>query len=98
MCSISCLHQVVDTDERLRSTLLHELCHAAVWLIDGVKNPPHGRNFKNWGRIGSSRFPDLPVTTCHAYKIFQPHKFKCMNGRCGVVYSRHTKKGLDVER
>ena len=27
-------------------TLLHEMCHAAAWLIDGVSRPPHGRVFK----------------------------------------------------
>ena len=28
--------KVIDDEERLRSTLLHEMCHAAQWLVDGV--------------------------------------------------------------
>ncbi len=37
------------TDEtRLRSTLLHEMCHAAAWTIDGVSKPPHGKCFQKW--------------------------------------------------
>lgn len=26
-------------------TLLHEMCHAAAWLIDGELRPPHGPRF-----------------------------------------------------
>jgi hypothetical protein len=26
----------------LHETLLHELCHAAAWLLDGAHKPPHG--------------------------------------------------------
>ena len=38
--------KVVDTEIRLQETLLHELCHAATWIIDGVRKPPHGAEFK----------------------------------------------------
>ncbi len=24
------------------------MCHAAVWLVDGVTTPPHGQHFKAW--------------------------------------------------
>ena len=35
--------------ERMRSTLLHEMCHAAVHLIDGLSHAAsHGREFKYW--------------------------------------------------
>ena len=33
--------------ERVRDTLIHELCHAAVWLIHGV-NGGHGPHWKFW--------------------------------------------------
>lgn len=34
--------KVVDSQARLESTLLHELCHAATWLID--KEPRNRRD------------------------------------------------------
>lgn len=40
--------KVVDSVDRLQRTLLHELCHAAAWLIDHVAKPPHGTHFKYW--------------------------------------------------
>ena len=38
--------KVLDNERRLKETLLHELCHAATWIIDGVRKPPHGSDFK----------------------------------------------------
>ena len=37
---------VCDSEEKMRHTLAHELCHAAAWVVDGVSKPPHGRAFK----------------------------------------------------
>jgi SprT-like family len=37
---------VVDSEYRLLNTLVHEMCHAATWLIDNVSKPPHGTQFK----------------------------------------------------
>ena len=34
--------------ERLKNTLIHEMCHAAVWLINGVKNGGHKRQWQAW--------------------------------------------------
>ncbi len=46
---LSC--KVVDNKYRLRSTLLHEMCHAAAWLIDSVSSPPHGSCFQKWAKF-----------------------------------------------
>lgn len=46
---LSC--KVVDNKHRLRSTLLHEMCHAAAWLIDSVSSPPHGSCFQKWANF-----------------------------------------------
>ena len=32
----------MERSERLRRTLVHELCHVAAWLLDHVAKPPHG--------------------------------------------------------
>jgi len=52
VASIELATKVVDDPEKLRSTLCHELCHAAAWLIDNNANPPHGPIFRKW-------FPDF---------------------------------------
>ena len=38
---------ITTTPERLRDVLIHELCHAATWILDGVKCG-HGAQWKNW--------------------------------------------------
>lgn len=43
--------KIIDDPHRLRSTLLHEMCHAAAWLVDGVSKPPHGSCFKKWAKL-----------------------------------------------
>lgn len=47
--SSCCVHSYLlrTTLERLRDVLIHELCHAATWVIDGVKCG-HGLQWKNW--------------------------------------------------
>ena len=51
VATIELATKVIDNEERLRSTLLHEMCHAMAWLVDGVHKPPHGRCFKKWAGI-----------------------------------------------
>lgn len=42
-----CVYVLLFPTERLRDTLIHELCHAAAWLINGVHDG-HGRYWKYW--------------------------------------------------
>ena len=34
--------------DRIRDTLIHEMCHAATWIIDGIKGGGHGRKWRAW--------------------------------------------------
>ena len=34
--------KVLDSECKLQRTLVHEMCHAAAWLVDHVAKPPHG--------------------------------------------------------
>ena len=88
--------KVLDSADRLRTTLAHEMCHAASWLLDGVRKPPHGPSFQKWGRAFEQRVPGMRVTTCHAYDIFEG-KFRYGCETCGSELARHS-KSLDVER
>lgn len=55
--------KLIDCEDRLRSTLCHEMCHAAQWLVDNVAKPPHGSCFKKWARL-SMRKVGTVVTAC----------------------------------
>lgn len=44
--SIDLSDKVVTSCDRLRSTLIHELCHAATWVFNGEKG--HGPTWKAW--------------------------------------------------
>ncbi len=67
--TIELASKVIDDEERLRATLLHEMCHAAQWLLDGVHKPPHGSSFKKWAALSTRAIGDVEVTTTHDYQI-----------------------------
>ncbi|KHN88658.1 Acidic repeat-containing protein [Toxocara canis] len=82
--------------ERVRDTLLHELCHAAVWVIDRVDVGGHGAAWKRWAIHCMSVFSSLPpIERCHNYKIDTKFLYIC-NG-CGQTLKRHT-KSFDTDR
>jgi predicted SprT family Zn-dependent metalloprotease len=87
--------KVLDRESRLNATLLHELCHVAAWLVQGVSKPPHGPEFKAWADVASKRYPMCQVERCHSYAIHAPHRYKCQT--CGCPYNRHS-KSVDTEK
>ena len=64
------------------------MCHAAVWLIDRHVTDKHGPVFKAWGSRVTRAYPDISVTTCHAYEIFYKWKYQCAD--CQTIIGRHT--------
>ena len=88
--------KVLDDSDRLRSTILHEMCNSAAWLVDGERKPPHGPEFRKWASISSAAIPGMLVSTCHNYVIHKPYRFMCQE--CKHIYGRHSKKGVDLER
>jgi len=79
--------KVVDTKHKLRSTLIHEMCHAACWIIQKVGRPPHGREFKEWGRH-AQKCTGLQVSTCHNYDIYFKFRYQCT--MCHNEIGRHS--------
>jgi hypothetical protein len=77
--------------EKLRKTLLHELCHAAAWLLDFTAKPPHGTVFKRWATLASNQYKDLEVKTCHSYTIDFKYRYICTNPQCKHVHGRHSR-------
>ncbi|KAH8877045.1 Acidic repeat-containing protein [Schistosoma japonicum] len=87
--------KVCTTAERVRDTLLHEICHVAVWLIDGL-NDGHGRHWKSWANRAHRIWPKLPlISVCHAYTIDTRFTYRCTG--CGVCINRHS-KSLDIAK
>ena len=70
-------------------------CHALPCYLQ-VK-PPHGPAFKFWAGCALRAHPELPVTTCHAYQIHAPFRWRCAASECGREYQRHS-NSIDVER
>ena len=88
-CRIELSDKVIDSPERIRDTLIHELCHAATWLINGVQ-AGHGPQWKSWAKKANHVHPDLPVISrCHQYEIHTKYTYKC--NECGTEFGRHSK-------
>ena len=92
--SVELSSKVVDNAERLRCTLVHELCHVAQWVVNREAKPPHGDVFRQWAERVEAYDPSLRVTTCHNYDIAYRFMYKCC--ACGHQYGRHT-RSIDVE-
>ena len=96
--------KVLDSQKRLESTLLHELCHAATWTIDPPESdgrwaPSHGKAFYRWGERVTRKYPDIEVGRCHSYEIHKKHRFQCTNREwCTAMWTKHSKKGLNVDK
>ncbi|KAM3613049.1 uncharacterized protein V6R79_019386 [Siganus canaliculatus] len=87
--------KVCDSADRLRDTLIHEMCHAATWLINGVRDG-HGNFWKLYARKATVAHPELPmVTRCHSYDIKYKFQYQCT--RCKNTIGRHS-KSLDTQR
>ncbi|XP_077057662.1 germ cell nuclear acidic protein isoform X2 [Siphateles boraxobius] len=87
--------KVCDSADRLRDTLVHELCHAATWLINGVRDG-HGPFWRLYARKAMLAHPELPmVTRCHSYDINYKYQYQC--NRCENSIGRHS-KSLDTTK
>ena len=91
VATIELATKVIENEEQLRSTLLHEMCHAAAWLVDGVHKPPHGKVFKNWAGKSMRKITDVEVTTTHDYQISYKFAWACTNAKCNLVIKRHSR-------
>ncbi|XP_074864157.1 germ cell nuclear acidic protein isoform X2 [Carettochelys insculpta] len=87
--------KVCDSADRLRDTLIHEICHAATWIINGIRDG-HGQFWKFYAKKSTVVHPELPVVTqCHSYEIKYKFTYKC--SLCETTIGRHS-KSLDTQR
>jgi len=93
-CKIKLSVKVLDSADRLRDTLVHEMCHAAAWLVSEFRGG-HGPVWKGWAGRAMKRLPELPIISrCHSYEIRTKYKYVCTG--CGHTYGRHS-KSIDTE-
>lgn len=70
--------KVLTSADRLRCTLIHEMCHAATWIINGENG--HGAIWKSYAARAMHTFPELPkISTCHNYIIEYKYTYQCVN-------------------
>jgi predicted SprT family Zn-dependent metalloprotease len=69
LATIELSTKVLTDQERLEATLLHEMVHAAAWIVDSVSKPPHGRCFWKWANCAMENVSCIPITTTHTYEI-----------------------------
>ncbi|KAI0666249.1 SprT-like family-domain-containing protein [Trametes maxima] len=93
--SIQLAEKVLDSDERIRNTLSHEMCHLACWIISNAPDEQHGAIFKGWARKVMRKRSDVEITTKHDYEIVHKYQWKCEN--CSKIYGRHS-KSIDPEQ
>ncbi|KAM8720349.1 hypothetical protein ACLKA7_006400 [Drosophila subpalustris] len=80
--------KVLTSADRLRCTLIHELCHAAAWIFNGEGG--HGRTWKMWTQRAMNALPDLPpIERCHNYAIEFKYTYRCNN--CNIGSNSHTR-------
>uniref|UniRef100_A0A336LSJ3 CSON003111 protein n=1 Tax=Culicoides sonorensis TaxID=179676 RepID=A0A336LSJ3_CULSO len=80
--------KVLTSGDRLRCTLIHEMCHAATWIFNGEDG--HGKTWKGWAHKANSIFKELPkINTCHSYDIFYKYTYKCK--LCNAKSHAHSK-------
>lgn len=88
-CSIELATKVLTSFDRFRDTLLHEMCHAAVWLVNKQKCQ-HGPLWQTWASRCNLILPQINVPTrCHNYEISYRFLYKCR--KCNWKVGRHSK-------
>ncbi|KAM8965270.1 acidic repeat-containing protein isoform X2 [Sarcophilus harrisii] len=81
--------KVCDSADRLRDTLIHELCHGATWLFHGIRDC-HGPFWRVYAQRSALVHPELPVVKrCHTYEIHYKFIYEC--SCCEARIGRHSK-------
>ncbi|KAL3955909.1 hypothetical protein ACCO45_008755 [Purpureocillium lilacinum] len=98
--SIELAEKVIDDDNKLLNVLAHEFCHLANFMITGIANNPHGKEFKAWAAKCSRAFGEshgIQVTTKHAYDIDFKYTWQCSARARGGTNAGAGKVGKPTE-
>ncbi|GAB0099426.1 hypothetical protein DMENIID0001_152830 [Sergentomyia squamirostris] len=81
--------KVLTSADRLRCTLIHELCHAAAWIFDGEKKG-HSGHWRKWASKANNVMKELPkISVCHQYDIEYKYTYQCVG--CNAKTQMHSK-------
>ncbi|KAJ7171839.1 SprT-like family-domain-containing protein [Mycena crocata] len=69
--------KVVDSAERVRNTLCHEMCHLATWIIDKQLREGHGDFFRKWAKKIEKKDLCIIISIEHTYVISYPYEWEC---------------------
>ena len=85
---------VLNVPERLKRTLIHEMCHAAAWIVSDYRGG-HGDPWRMWVAEAQKKLPELPpITRCNSYKVSHRYTYQCV--KCSFITKRHIR--LDTNR
>lgn len=89
--SIELAEKVIDSELKLLNVIAHEFCHLANFMITGITNNPHGKEFKVWAAKCTQTFSHrgIEVTTKHSYDIDFKYVWQCKE--CFAELKRHSK-------
>ncbi|CCU77298.1 unnamed protein product [Blumeria hordei] len=89
--TIELADKVIDDEHRLLNVVAHEFCHLATFMVSGVRDRPHGREFQTWAAECARHFGErgVRVTTRHNYAIAYKYVWTCV--ACGREVQRHSK-------
>jgi len=87
--SIELATKILDSKERIRNTLSHEMCHLACWIINQDPKEGHGKVWKSWAAKVMRKRSDIDISTRHNYEISYPYEWECES--CAKTYGRFSK-------
>jgi predicted SprT family Zn-dependent metalloprotease len=87
-CDIELNPKLLDTEPKTRNTLVHELCHAAVFLIDQDSQDGHGPRWRTWVTLATDVHKELEITVYHHYRASYGFYYVCSSshGLCNLAY------------
>ncbi|KAH8387218.1 hypothetical protein KR093_005635, partial [Drosophila rubida] len=87
-CLLELSLKVLTSADRLRNTLIHEMCHAASFIFDN--DGGHGTTWRRWTLRAIAVYPELaPINVCHNYKIEFKYTYCCTT--CNVGSNAHSR-------
>jgi predicted SprT family Zn-dependent metalloprotease len=87
-CEIELNPKLLDDERKVRNTLVHELCHAAVFMIDKDASDGHGPKWQRWVNLAMAIDSKLEISVYHHYRSSYKFHYVCSaaHGRCRIAY------------
>ncbi|RKP04794.1 SprT-like family-domain-containing protein, partial [Thamnocephalis sphaerospora] len=77
--------------DRLAQVLVHEMTHAATFVINRTCKAHHGPIFRAWCKRVNAVYPTLKTSRTHDFIIHYKYQWRCVKPDCGNTIGRHSK-------